>query len=213
MADIGARAAGAGPAGAGAGAGAAVNPLFKNAKKDDLSNIFIDIMYHPRNDIDEEGRTPLHYARSVEVADTLLNPIIKVKEPIDINARDYDGYTPLMRAIQHGQTDTANFLMDKGANIHVFGFDGKTARTLNLSGEIRERLDRMGGALGVEDKDWMQFLDLEPEPEAEPEHENNTGMSKVKTTLFSEGGRRKRKSTRKSKSKKTRKNKSKTKRC
>ena len=207
MAGVGARAAGAG-----AGpAAAAVNPLFKNAKEDDLSNIFIDVLYHPRNAIDEEGRTPLHYARSVEVADTLLNPVIKVKEPIDINARDYDGYTPLMRAIQHGKTDTANFLIDKGANIHVFGFDGKTARTLNLSGEIRERLDRMGGALGVEDTDWMQFLDLEPEAEAEPE--NNTGMSKVKTTLFSEGGRRKRKSTRKSKSKSKRTRKSKNKRC
>ena len=207
MAGVGARAAGAG-----AGpAGAAVNPLFKNAKEDDLSNIFIDVLYHPRNAIDEEGRTPLHYARSVEVADTLLNPVIKVKEPIDINARDYDGYTPLMRAIQHGKTDTANFLIDKGANIHVFGFDGKTARTLNLSGEIRERLDRMGGALGVEDTDWMQFLDLEPEAEAEPE--NNTGMSKVKTTLFSEGGRRKRKSTRKSKSKSKRTRKSKKQRC
>ena len=207
MAGVGARAAGAG-----AGpAAAAVNPLFKNAKEDDLSNIFIDVLYHPRNAIDEEGRTPLHYARSVEVADTLLNPVIKVKEPIDINARDYDGYTPLMRAIQHGKTDTANFLIDKGANIHVFGFDGKTARTLNLSGEIRERLDRMGGALGVEDTDWMQFLDLEPEAEAEPE--NNTGMSKVKTTLFSEGGRRKRKSTRKSKSKSKRTRKSKKQRC
>ena len=212
MAGVGARAAGAGAGPA--GAAAAVNPLFKHVKEDDLYHVFRDILHdHPRNDIDEEGRTPLHYARSVEVADTLLNPVIKVKEPIDINARDYDGYTPLMRAIQHGKTDTANFLIDKGANIHVFGFDGKTARTLNLSGEIRERLDRMGGALGVEDTDWMQFLGIEPEAEAEAEPENNTGMSKVKTTLFSEGGRRKRKSTRKSKSKSKRTRKSKKQRC
>ena len=196
MAGVGARAAGAG-----AGpAAAAVNPLFKHVKEDDLYHVFRDILYdHPRNDIDEKGRTPLHYARSVEVADTLLNPVIKVKEPIDINARDYDGYTPLMRAIQHGKTDTANFLIDKGANIHVFGFDGKTARTIHINGSIRRRLNEMGATLGEEDNDWMAVLDLEPAAEAEPE--NNTGMSKVNT------------STRKSKSKSKRTRKSKKQRC
>ena len=208
MAGVGARAAGAG-----AGpAAAAVNPLFKHVKEDDLYHVFRDILYdHPRNDIDEKGRTPLHYARSVEVADTLLNPVIKVKEPIDINARDYYGYTPLMEVIKGAEPRVGHFLIDKGANVNVFGFDGKTARTIHINGSIRRRLNEMGATLGEEDNDWMAVLDLEPAAEAEPE--NNTGMSKVNTSLFSEGGRRKRKSTRKSKSNSKRTRKSKKQRC
>ena len=114
-----------------------------------------------------------------------------------------------MEVIKHAKDDVGHFLINKGANVNVFGFDGKTARTIHINGSIRRRLNEMGAALGVEDNDWMQFLDLEPE--AEPE--NTTGLSKVNTTLF-KGGRARSKSRKsKSKSKPKRSRKHKTKRC
>ena len=116
-----------------------------------------------------------------------------------------------MEVIKGAEPRVGHFLIDKGANVNVFGFDGKTARTIHINGSIRRRLNEMGATLGEEDNDWMAVLDLEPAAEAEPE--NNTGMSKVNTSLFSEGGRRKRKSTRKSKSKSKRTRKSKKQRC
>jgi hypothetical protein len=153
---------------------AVVNPLFQHVKDNNVDGVLTDlIMIYSRNERDEEGNTPLHYVRSVAVARTLLHPALlnyDVLNPIDKNARNNNGYTPLMTAIH--DRDVANYLIDEGVDVNVFGNDGVTARSINLSGEIRERLDAIGAALGVQNEDWMQFLDP---VNFEIRNENNIG--------------------------------------
>ncbi len=57
--------------------------------------------------------------------------LAKVKDLLekgaDVNARDKDGYTALMRACANGHTDTARLLIEKGADVKAKSEDGKTA--------------------------------------------------------------------------------------
>ena len=142
-----------------------MNPLFQHVKDDDVDRVRNDLIaIFPRNERDEEGKTPLHYARSRAVASALLEPRLRqnynVINPIDINARDNGGYTPLMRAIHIGYDDVANYLIDQNADVNVVGNDGVTARSIRPWGEIHSRLALMGAIVGVENTDWMEALGL-----------------------------------------------------
>ncbi|MCX6992386.1 MAG: ankyrin repeat domain-containing protein [Kiritimatiellaeota bacterium] len=48
----------------------------------------------------------------------------------DINAKDKDGYTPLMAAAINGNLDVVKVLVDKGADVNARAEDGNTALEL-----------------------------------------------------------------------------------
>ena len=57
------------------------------------------------------GKTPLHVAINVNIADLLLN------HGAEIHARDGDGFTPIHRAIEAGDVDLVKYLMQRGAKL------------------------------------------------------------------------------------------------
>jgi ankyrin repeat protein len=75
---------------------------------------------------DCQGRTPLHWVSSIEVAELLL------KKGADIHAKDKEGSTPLQWVLQDGPTDwlkgkeLAEFLLAKGADINTRNSAGQT---------------------------------------------------------------------------------------
>jgi hypothetical protein len=172
---------------------AAVNPLFQHVKDDDLYEIIKDLLSDPnRNDKDGEGKTPLHYVRSVDVAKALLHPTGRLTYPIDINAIGKNGYSPLMSAIHQGQNEVALYLIDEGVDVNVVGTDGVTARSMIYAGPVRERLDQMGAKLGKQKKEWLKFLGF-----------NSDGSDNSAEGPEAKGGRRTRNS-RKSRTRKSR---------
>jgi hypothetical protein len=67
---------------------------------------------------DKSGRMPIHFAAAAPLEDCLSyllsNP--RLKEAIDINAVDHDGWTPLMWAARSGDYDSIKMLVNNGAN-------------------------------------------------------------------------------------------------
>ena len=49
-----------------------------------------------------------------------------------MNARDMFGYPPLMRAVQGGNTEITQLLLDAGADVNAENNNGKTALMLAL---------------------------------------------------------------------------------
>ena len=148
---------------------AVVNPLFQDVKDNNVDRVRNDlIMIYSRNERDEQGNTPLHYARSVAVARLLLHPDFlnyDVINPININAVNNLGYTPLMMAAHQGQTDVGIYLINEGADVNVFGNDGRTARSILIGGELLERLVEEGAAVGEQNLQWVELLGINEEGE------------------------------------------------
>lgn len=64
-------------------------------------------------ELDEWGRVPLHYA-------ALEGPIVEVTKLLrinDVNARDFENWTPLHFAARSGRADVVALLLDNGAEI------------------------------------------------------------------------------------------------
>ncbi|MHB9131866.1 MAG: ankyrin repeat domain-containing protein [Armatimonadota bacterium] len=74
--------------------------------------------YVDRQDI--YGKTPLHYAHSVRVLEVLF------RYEANVNCRDHDGYTPLMRAVD-GDGAVVEALLNHGADANVQNDKGMTA--------------------------------------------------------------------------------------
>jgi len=73
-------------------------------------------------EVSEEGSTILHYlagSMSDEAVDILKLLVEKHKSKLDINAVDYDGYTPLMRAASFGDIEQVKLFLQQGADINV----------------------------------------------------------------------------------------------
>ena len=66
------------------------------------------------------GVTPLHWAKTAEIAKVLLKAGAKV------NARDEDGWIPLHQAVLFGRADVVEALLAAGANAKAKSEDGKT---------------------------------------------------------------------------------------
>jgi len=77
----------------------------------DESKFLLEQQIDP-NARDDEGRTPLHYASNVEVAELLL------KHGADPNAQDNEGNTPLHVAVREGDLDMVELLI-KYANPNI----------------------------------------------------------------------------------------------
>jgi ankyrin repeat protein len=75
------------------------------------------------------------YARDIEII-PLENPDLVsavIDKGADINARDFSGETTLMVAIQWGMTQTANSLIDRGADVNVVAPGCSPGTALNLA--------------------------------------------------------------------------------
>jgi ankyrin repeat protein len=70
--------------------------------------------------VDEDRMTPLHKAKSEEVADFLLS------KGADHSAKDKRSCTPLPIAAMHGHADIVALLLSKGSNVHASGEGGWT---------------------------------------------------------------------------------------
>jgi ankyrin repeat protein len=70
---------------------------------------------------DVDGRIPLHLA-----ADSVVDELLRLA-PSTIEARDYEGATPLVVAAFGGRTQVCCKLLDHGADIHTMNDSGETA--------------------------------------------------------------------------------------
>jgi ankyrin repeat protein len=70
---------------------------------------------------DVDGRIPLHLA-----ADSVVDEVLRLA-PSTIEARDYEGATPLVVAAFGGRTQVCCKLLDHGADIHTMNDSGETA--------------------------------------------------------------------------------------
>jgi ankyrin repeat protein len=73
---------------------------------------------------DNKGRTPLHFVAH----HGLLDPsrILILERNVEVNTRDDDGFTPLLRALECGNLDVFRLLLDHNADVHVRDNKGRT---------------------------------------------------------------------------------------
>jgi ankyrin repeat protein len=81
--------------------------------------------------------TPLHIAARYD--DTEIIDALLAKGAL-INARNKDGWTPLLEAISSGSDNAFQFLLEKGADIYICGNDGTSALIVAVRGEEPEML-------------------------------------------------------------------------
>ncbi|MFE5474839.1 ankyrin repeat domain-containing protein [Nocardia sp. NPDC056541] len=75
------------------------------------------------SELDEWGRTPLHYA----ARDGDLEAINRLLDAEDVNAADHHGWTPLHFAAQDGHPAAIERLLDAGADIDALTEKGMPA--------------------------------------------------------------------------------------
>ena len=63
---------------------------------------------------------------------------------VNVNAKDDDGWTALMRASWRGYSEIVKYLVKNGSDINIKNNDGKTALDLTDSEEIKEVLRKTG---------------------------------------------------------------------
>ena len=63
---------------------------------------------------------------------------------VNVNSKDDDGWTALMRASWRGYSEIVKYLVEKGADINIKNNDGKTTLDLADSEEIKEVLRKAG---------------------------------------------------------------------
>jgi ankyrin repeat protein len=93
------------------------------------------------------GLTPLLYATRFGCLDcvkSLLKAGAKIDRPTP------EGVTPLMNAIDNGNYEIANYLLDQGANPHLFDWWGRTALYLTVDMRTRGGGGGRGGAGAAE---------------------------------------------------------------
>ena len=79
----------------------------------------------PLEDSNDCGSRLIHYWANYSGDPDILKLLIKNK--IDINIRDFAGFTPLMTCIKRFKTAGTLALIENGANLDIKNFDGQTA--------------------------------------------------------------------------------------
>ncbi len=114
------------------------------------------------NQINEEGLTPLHTAKSIREAKELL------EKRADINAPDKYNNTPLHWSIFMEKNEIAKFLIENGANVNAVGGRRRTPlhdAALKGNVEITTLLLERGAKVDVKDKDLYTALEIAKEKE------------------------------------------------
>jgi uncharacterized protein len=131
----------------GAGSGPVTEFLIKHGAKVDERAAVNDwgsqITSEPRAQYRASGGlTPLLYAAR-ENCQPCVKALLDARRGADINRPTPDGVTPLMLAIDNGNYDLANYLLDRGANPHLVDWWGRSA--LYIAVDLRNR----GGAMAT----------------------------------------------------------------
>ena len=108
-----------------------VNNIIKIIKI--LNNYGLDF-----NERDYDGYTCLHITASFNKNKKLFNFLIKNKA--DINAKDNNNNTPLMKASLYGNHEAMKILIKNGANINQKNKDGKTALMIAAHSNINKTM-------------------------------------------------------------------------
>lgn len=90
--------------------------------------------------VDQDGFSALHWAAWSGMP---LCSAALVQAGLDINARENNGYTPLMLAAMRGNAETVEMLLSLGADPSLVREDGSTA--LSLAQEARASYDKRSG--------------------------------------------------------------------
>jgi len=83
----------------------------------------LDIAGADPNILNNQGQNILHLCGKNDIT----YPIIYYKERVDINLRDYSGYTPLIAASILDAHDCIKYLHSVGADISMFDNEGRSA--------------------------------------------------------------------------------------
>ena len=89
------------------------NTPFSIVLKKDI-NVINEVLGNSYNITDSDGNSPLHIVVKNKGSTTLLRTLIDRGYPLD--TRNADGYTPLNYAIEAGNLNMAEILLEKGAN-------------------------------------------------------------------------------------------------
>lgn len=105
------------------------------------------------DDIDDGGRTPLHWAVQEGYLDFCK---FLLEHEVRIDAEDVNGFTPFQQSVGEGNCEIVNLLLENGADVnHVCGKHGTvlhTAFSYDMS-EIIEILINAGVRFDVKDED------------------------------------------------------------
>lgn len=97
----------------------AVETIYTACRKGDIQRIRQYVMNEGSvTESDENGMTMLHhlaYAGNNEMIKLVLT--LRPRQPINVDATDKDGWTPLHYATDHGFGSVVQYLIDEGANI------------------------------------------------------------------------------------------------
>jgi len=97
------------------------------------------------------GTTPLHTAAYVgtrKIANALAERSTSLHLPVDINAQDHNGHTPLHKAVINGHTEIERILRAHGAKDDISDNGGHTVRSI-LAYVLRDKLDSLNLGLTV----------------------------------------------------------------
>ena len=106
--------------------------------------------YFQKNKYFSFGDTPIHVALAngqIEVAKILIDKGLSINE-----LSEFDKRTPLMRAIEQGNTDSVKFILEHKCNINLKKEDGKSALIMSQDAEISELLLKNGANINATDK-------------------------------------------------------------
>ncbi|XP_014234666.1 ankyrin-2-like [Trichogramma pretiosum] len=99
---------------------------------------------------DGHGETALHFIcqHDVDFAEEFFKITDEINRPVEINAMDKAGVTPLHWAVYHKHKKLANLLLRRGANPDLAHMDGQTAlqQVANLADKIIAYLKSVGFA-------------------------------------------------------------------
>lgn len=110
---------------------------------------------------DKNGKTPLMIAALWCVRTEIIKLLIS--SGADINAYEFDGWTPLFYAIEQGNLEAVELLLSSGANINVQDDRGRTPLLYAIDEgklEIVELLIKSGANIEIPSKDRMTPLML-----------------------------------------------------
>ena len=98
-------------------------------------------------DVNKTGWTPLHYAASCTAASAPAMVALLLEESAYIDAASPNGSTPLMLAAQYGTRESAQLLLDEGADPAIKNQLGLTAVDFALRAERKDLAERIAAAI------------------------------------------------------------------
>ncbi|QES90304.1 ankyrin repeat domain-containing protein [Rhizosphaericola mali] len=134
----------------------ALDALVRKPKQEEIISWFIQNGANP-NQVDNSGNTPFYYASSSRDTSVLAMLLPKLK---NINLANKEGETPLMNAVQNGNTQVVNYLLEHGANPEAKDAKGNNLAYYLIQSYRGKNAGRGMGRGGDNGKDFKEKLAL-----------------------------------------------------